>query len=172
MIHHCIFYFPIALWVLSSLLNSKKDKLLLPFPCPLPQEGIGFLTPTTLPSCWQISDFDFGKVLGRGSFGMWWELDFIGLGRVYLAKERRSGYIVSIKCIRKEFIVKQHMEEQLKREIIIQSSLKYFFPIRVILVHIGIRISFPFMDTSPIRNMWWLFSSTVLIVCSDFDFHI
>jgi aurora kinase, other len=35
---------------------------------------------------WQLSDFDIGKPLGRGKFG-----------NVYLARERKSHYVVALK---------------------------------------------------------------------------
>ena len=35
---------------------------------------------------WQLSDFDIGKPLGRGKFG-----------NVYLARERKSKFIVALK---------------------------------------------------------------------------
>jgi hypothetical protein len=36
--------------------------------------------------CWQLSDFDIGKPLGRGKFG-----------NVYLAREKRTNYVVALK---------------------------------------------------------------------------
>ena len=39
--------------------------------------------------CWQLSDFDIGKPLGRGKFG-----------NVYLAREKRTNYVVALKVMR------------------------------------------------------------------------
>jgi serine/threonine protein kinase len=38
--------------------------------------------------CWQLNDFDIGKPLGRGKFG-----------NVYLAREKRTNYVVALKVI-------------------------------------------------------------------------
>ena len=40
--------------------------------------------------CWQLSDFDIGKPLGRGKFG-----------NVYLAREKRTNYVVALKVSKK-----------------------------------------------------------------------
>ena len=50
---------------------------------------------------------------------------FFPLGRVYLAKERRSNFVVALKVIQKADLIKNKVEKQLRREIEIQSRLKY-----------------------------------------------
>jgi serine/threonine protein kinase len=65
---------------------------------------------------WSLDDFEIGRPLGRGKFG-----------RVYLARERLSKYPVALKMIFKNELVKHKMEQQLIREIEIQSHLKYYF---------------------------------------------
>ena len=40
---------------------------------------------------WSISDFEIGRPLGRGKFGS-----------VYLAREKKSKYIVALKVLKKE----------------------------------------------------------------------
>jgi serine/threonine protein kinase len=73
---------------------------------------------TTLPHAThpraQLSDFDIGKPLGRGKFG-----------NVYLAREKRSKYIVALKVLFKNQLQQSHVEHQLRREIEIQSHLRH-----------------------------------------------
>ncbi|TPX32715.1 hypothetical protein SmJEL517_g04242 [Synchytrium microbalum] len=63
---------------------------------------------------WSLRDFDVGRALGKGKFG-----------RVYLAKERQSGYIVALKVLFKTELANAKVEKQLRREIEIQSHLRH-----------------------------------------------
>lgn len=63
---------------------------------------------------WTPSDFEMGCALGRGKFG-----------RVYLAKERFSQYMVAMKVMFKNEIKKGRVERQILREIEIQTRLKH-----------------------------------------------
>ena len=63
---------------------------------------------------WTLADFDIGKPLGRGKFG-----------NVYLAREKRSKYIVALKVLFKAQLQQSHVEHQLRREIEIQSHLRH-----------------------------------------------
>lgn len=63
---------------------------------------------------WTLSDFEIGKPLGRGKFG-----------NVYLARERKTKYIVALKVLQKEQLKKENVEHQLRREIEIQSHLRH-----------------------------------------------
>lgn len=63
---------------------------------------------------WQLTDFDIGKPLGKGKFG-----------NVYLARERRSQYIVALKVLFKSQLEQSKVEHQLRREIEIQSHLRH-----------------------------------------------
>lgn len=63
---------------------------------------------------WTLDDFEIGKPLGRGKFG-----------RVYLARERRTKYIVALKVLSKAQIQRAKFEHQLRREIEIQSHLRH-----------------------------------------------
>ena len=62
---------------------------------------------------WSLKDFEIGRPLGRGKFG-----------DVYLARERKSKFIVAIKVIKKSQLLKAGVEHQLRREIEIQSNLR------------------------------------------------
>lgn len=63
---------------------------------------------------WQLSDFEIGKPLGKGKFG-----------NVYLAREKKSKYIVALKVLFKSQLVNNNVHHQLKREIEIQSHLRH-----------------------------------------------
>ncbi|CAM9403996.1 unnamed protein product [Ectocarpus sp. 12 AP-2014] len=63
---------------------------------------------------WTVSDFEIGCPLGRGKFGS-----------VYLAREKRTRYIVAIKVLQKKQLLKAGVEHQLRREIEIQSHLRH-----------------------------------------------
>jgi serine/threonine protein kinase len=67
-----------------------------------------------MPREWCLDDFELGKPLGRGMFG-----------KVYLMRERQSGFVVAMKVLAKSELLKCKMEHQLRREIDIQSNLKY-----------------------------------------------
>ena len=62
---------------------------------------------------WKLDDFDVGYELGRGKFG-----------QVYLAKEKKSKYLVALKVLKRNQLEKSNVEHQLKREIEIQSHLR------------------------------------------------
>lgn len=63
---------------------------------------------------WSLRDFEIGKPLGKGKFG-----------RVYVAREAKSKYIVALKVIFKEQIEKYKIQHQLRREMEIQTSLRH-----------------------------------------------
>ncbi|XP_047180840.1 serine/threonine-protein kinase Aurora-3-like isoform X2 [Vigna umbellata] len=63
---------------------------------------------------WCLSDFEIGKPLGKGKFG-----------RVYVARERKSKFVVALKVISKEQLEKYKIHHQLRREMEIQYSLKH-----------------------------------------------
>jgi serine/threonine protein kinase len=66
------------------------------------------------PKNWTIDDFEIGKPLGRGKFG-----------HVYLAREKKSKFIVALKVLYKKQLLKSNVEHQLRREIEIQSHLRH-----------------------------------------------
>lgn len=64
---------------------------------------------------WKLDDFQIGKGLGKGKFG-----------RVYLAREKKSQYLVALKVLFKKELVDANVEKQVRREIEIQAHLRYF----------------------------------------------
>lgn len=58
--------------------------------------------------------FEIGKALGKGKFG-----------RVYLAKERSSGFICALKVLHKSELQQGGVQKQVRREIEIQSNLRH-----------------------------------------------
>ncbi|ALC38687.1 ial [Drosophila busckii] len=63
---------------------------------------------------WSTRDFECGAPLGRGKFG-----------RVYLARERHSHYMVAMKVLFKNELRQGNVQRQVLREIEIQSRLKH-----------------------------------------------
>jgi len=63
---------------------------------------------------WTIDDFELGRPLGTGKFG-----------RVYLAREKKSKFIVALKMLNKKQLEKEKVAHQLRREIEIQSHLRH-----------------------------------------------
>ncbi|XP_029161079.1 aurora kinase B-like [Nylanderia fulva] len=63
---------------------------------------------------WTLEDFEIGAPLGRGKFG-----------RVYLAREKTTHYMVALKTLYKIELVKGRVEKQVMREIEIQTHLKH-----------------------------------------------
>jgi len=63
---------------------------------------------------WSLKDFQIGTPLGRGKFG-----------RVYLAREKNTHYMVAIKLLIKSELLKHAMQHQVIREIEIQTRLNH-----------------------------------------------
>eukprot|EP00917_Polyrhabdina_sp_WS-2016_P029433 GHVP01062741.1.p2 GENE.GHVP01062741.1~~GHVP01062741.1.p2 ORF type:complete len:360 (+),score=59.18 GHVP01062741.1:1437-2516(+) len=61
---------------------------------------------------WSIGDFFIGRRLGEGQFGT-----------VYLAKERRSNFLLALKAIKKSQLLMSYNEHLLRREVEIHSHL-------------------------------------------------
>lgn len=66
------------------------------------------------PKQWHLGMFEIGKPLGKGKFG-----------RVYLAKERSSGFVCALKVLHKHELQQGKVEKQVRREIEIQSHLAH-----------------------------------------------
>ncbi|KAK0039185.1 serine/threonine protein kinase [Biomphalaria pfeifferi] len=63
---------------------------------------------------WTLDDFEIGRLLGRGKFG-----------QVWLARERKSGFVVALKIIPIKEIQSAETVRQIRREIEIHSNLKH-----------------------------------------------
>lgn len=63
---------------------------------------------------WTLKDFDIGRPLGHGKFG-----------RVFLAREINSEFIVALKVLYKSQLEESKVSHQLRREIEIQSHLRH-----------------------------------------------
>jgi serine/threonine protein kinase len=61
-----------------------------------------------------IGDFELGKRLGQGKFG-----------NVILAREKKSKFILALKILFKEQLINARVEHQLRREVEIQSHLRF-----------------------------------------------
>lgn len=68
---------------------------------------------TTTKKKWALEDFEIGKPLGKGKFG-----------NVYLARERKTQYVVALKVLFKKDLEKHNVFHQLRREIEIQYHLR------------------------------------------------
>ena len=71
-------------------------------------------TAPSAPKQWHLGMFEVGKPLGKGKFG-----------RVYLAKERSTGFVCALKVLHKSEIQQGKVEKQVRREIEIQSHLAH-----------------------------------------------
>jgi len=63
---------------------------------------------------WSLNSFEIGRPLGKGKFG-----------NVYLAREKKSKYIVALKVLFKSQLMSAGVEHQLRREIEIQAHLRH-----------------------------------------------
>ncbi|XP_049818161.1 aurora kinase B [Aethina tumida] len=63
---------------------------------------------------WGLRDFELGLCLGRGKFG-----------DMYLAREKKTGFVVSLKCLKKKKLVEGNVQIQILREIEFQIQLKH-----------------------------------------------
>ena len=61
-----------------------------------------------------ILDFEIIREIGSGKWGL-----------IFLAKEKKSNFIVALKIIRKRQMIKENMENQVNEEIANQSSLAH-----------------------------------------------
>ncbi|KAF2864394.1 kinase-like protein [Piedraia hortae CBS 480.64] len=66
------------------------------------------------PKQWHLGMFEIGKPLGKGKFG-----------RVYLARERSTGFVCALKVLHKSELQQGKVEKQVRREIEIQSNLAH-----------------------------------------------
>ncbi|KAF5650268.1 AUR kinase [Fusarium tjaetaba] len=67
-----------------------------------------------VPKQFHLGMFEIGRPLGKGKFG-----------RVYLARERTTGFICALKVLHKNELQAGRVEKQVRREIEIQSNLRH-----------------------------------------------
>lgn len=71
-------------------------------------------------SSWKLAAFELGRPLGRGKFG-----------RVYMVRTlREPRFILALKCLHKAEIIESKVEKQVRREIEIQSNLRWVCGLR------------------------------------------
>ncbi|KAL9092064.1 MAG: hypothetical protein Q9159_001063 [Coniocarpon cinnabarinum] len=73
-----------------------------------------YLAPHAPAKKWHLGMFEIGKPLGKGKFG-----------RVYLAKEKGTGFVCALKVLHKSELQQGKVEKQTRREIEIQSNLAH-----------------------------------------------
>ncbi|CAG8456252.1 2022_t:CDS:2 [Gigaspora margarita] len=61
-----------------------------------------------------LNSFDIGCNIGKGGFG-----------KVYIAREKTNSYIVALKLLSIEQLIKENAEEQLRHEVEIQANLRH-----------------------------------------------
>ncbi|PLN82759.1 Pkinase-domain-containing protein [Aspergillus taichungensis] len=79
-----------------------------------PEEYAAPLVKQPVPKTLHLGLFEVGKPLGKGKFG-----------RVYLARERETGFVCALKVLHKAEIQQGGVEKQVAREIEIQSNLRH-----------------------------------------------
>ena len=81
----------------------------------LQRKSASLVEQPAVPKQWHLGMFEIGRPLGKGKFG-----------RVYLARERTSGFICGLKVLHKnELQAGGGVEKQVRREIEIQSNLRH-----------------------------------------------
>ncbi|KAL6246091.1 spindle assembly checkpoint kinase [Rhinocladiella similis] len=78
------------------------------------KQAVAFFDQPQAPKQFHLGMFEIGKPLGKGKFG-----------RVYLARERSSGWICALKVLHKSELQQGKVEKQVRREIEIQSNLRH-----------------------------------------------
>ncbi|CAH2244224.1 serine/threonine-protein kinase Aurora-2 [Pararge aegeria] len=107
----------------SSSTHPTNFKVPLPRPRPLANNNVNDKNPTGSQDAkaaenkkqeWALTDFDLGRPLGKGKFG-----------NVYLAREKKSHYVVALKVLFKSQILDSDIEHQVRREVEIQCRLRH-----------------------------------------------
>jgi aurora kinase len=75
---------------------------------------VNFFDQPQAPKHFHLGMFEIGKPLGKGKFG-----------RVYLARERTSGFVCALKVLHISELQQGKVEKQVRREIEIQSNLRH-----------------------------------------------
>eukprot|EP00403_Amphidinium_massartii_P013220 CAMPEP_0178414486 /NCGR_PEP_ID=MMETSP0689_2-20121128/23060_1 /TAXON_ID=160604 /ORGANISM="Amphidinium massartii, Strain CS-259" /LENGTH=335 /DNA_ID=CAMNT_0020035775 /DNA_START=72 /DNA_END=1079 /DNA_ORIENTATION=- len=94
--------------------GQGPDKALMIVEAPGAREGHEDLAQLNEIPWFTLNDIDVGERLGAGKFGS-----------VYVARERRTGFIFALKVLDKLQLVQHRVEHQLRREIEIQSHCRH-----------------------------------------------
>ncbi|KAI1768834.1 kinase-like protein [Hypoxylon sp. FL1150] len=78
------------------------------------RKSVTLIEQPSMPKQFHLGMFEIGRPLGKGKFG-----------RVYLARERTSGFICALKVLHKSELQQGRVEKQVRREIEIQSNLRH-----------------------------------------------
>ncbi|KAL7626874.1 spindle assembly checkpoint kinase [Parahypoxylon ruwenzoriense] len=78
------------------------------------RKSVALVEQPSPPKQFHLGMFEIGRPLGKGKFG-----------RVYLARERTSGFICALKVLHKSELQQGRVEKQVRREIEIQSNLRH-----------------------------------------------
>jgi aurora kinase len=78
------------------------------------ERAIALIEQPAVPKQFHLGMFEIGRPLGKGKFG-----------RVYLARERTSGFVCGLKVLHKDELRNGGVERQVRREIEIQSNLRH-----------------------------------------------
>ena len=101
--------------VTTTTLTTKPSKLSLTLQkVKNATQATQIYTQPSPPRQFHLGMFEIGKPLGKGKFG-----------RVYLAKERQSGFVCALKVLHKSELQAGKVEKQVRREIEIQSNLAH-----------------------------------------------
>lgn len=92
----------------KPLSRSRVDQI----PTPLRRQG-SEAKARSIPT-WSVEDFEIGKTIGRGNFGV-----------VRLAREQRTGFVCALKSINKRRILRLKVHNHIQREIEIQGHLHH-----------------------------------------------
>ncbi|KAI8626846.1 Pkinase-domain-containing protein [Xylariaceae sp. FL1651] len=93
----------------SATSRSSSDEL-----AQVERKSVTLIEQPLVPKQFHLGMFEIGRPLGKGKFG-----------RVYLARERSSGFICALKVLHKSELSHGRVEKQVRREIEIQSNLRH-----------------------------------------------
>lgn len=93
----------------------------------------GRKAPKSSDARWNLEDFDIGKKLSCGKFARYFDArrvtrvfaEYLVVFRVYVARKKRSDYLVALKVLKKETIRQHQMAQYLQSEIQILSNLRH-----------------------------------------------
>uniref|UniRef100_A0A0G4I2D9 Aurora kinase n=1 Tax=Chromera velia CCMP2878 TaxID=1169474 RepID=A0A0G4I2D9_9ALVE len=93
------------------ILSTHTETLLTP---QRPSPDLAFAPPALNLPRWSLQDFDLGRKLGSGGFGS-----------VYLARERRSKFVVALKRLNKKQLLEGGHEARLQTEVEVQAHVRH-----------------------------------------------